>query len=177
MDLSRPAALLSYFGTFALLVVLWLTYHRMMTGPYKPLRIDLFLSFGYLALVSLFPYAMYSMTRGRESAVTTRAAIAEYAILFALMMGFAAVVTLRNLRRGWWTLDAEDRALNWTRFVRMCVLCVMMGFAVAIDLTLGPTASAFVFLSIIVAIRIVRLRAKEPPSASALRIEALTRSS
>lgn len=149
---------------------MWLTYHRTLSGPFKPTTPDLFLAFTYLALVSLLPYAMYSITRSQDDLAAVRAAIAEYAILFSLMMFVAAALTLRNLRRGWWVLDDKERDLTWFALVRRSVLCAMMLLAVTIDLTVGPTASSFVFLSIIVAISLVRITVKRAPSAAALRI-------
>lgn len=171
VDLGRPLSLLSYFGTFALLAILWLTYHRIMSGAYKPTRLDLLFAFSYLALVSLMPYAMYAITREQESLASARAAIAEYAILFASMMALAAGLTLRNLRRGWWTLDGEERDQTWGAFVRQGVVGAMMALAFAIDLTVGPTASSIVFIGIIAATSLVRITVKAAPTASALRLK------
>jgi uncharacterized membrane protein len=162
VDLGHPFNLLYYFGTFALLAVLWLTYHRLLSGPYKPDRPDLGVAFEYLALVSLMPYAMYS-TAHAESLASARAGVAEYAILFASMMGLAAVLGFRNLRRGWWTLDDHERGLLWTGFLRQCVVCVMMALGAVVDLTLGPTSASLAFFGIFIVIKLVRMRFKEPP--------------
>jgi uncharacterized membrane protein len=174
VDLAHPTQLLSYFGTFALLVILWLTYHRLMSGPFKPTRPDLYLAFTYLALVSLLPYAMYSITRTQASLAAARAAIAEYAILFGLMMIVAAVLNFRNLRRGWWTFEGDERDISWIAFVRECALCVMMALAATIDLTVGPTAGSIVFIGIIAVTSLIRIRVKRAPNAAALRIETPT---
>jgi uncharacterized membrane protein len=162
VDLGHPFSLLYYFGTFALLAVLWLNYHRLLSGPYKPDRPDLFVAFGYLALVSLMPYAMYS-TAHAESLASARAGVAEYAILFASMMGLAAILTLRNLRRGWWALEDRERALTWRAFLRQCVMSAMMALGAAIDVTIGPTSASLAFFGIFVVVPLVRLSFKEPP--------------
>jgi len=170
VDFAHPVSLASYFGTFALLASLWLTYHRLLSGSYRPTRLDLFLALAYRALVSLMPFAMYSVTREQESLASARAAIAEYAILFASMMGSAAVLTLRNLRRGWWTIGDDERTLTWSAFLRQCVLCALMLVAFATDLTLGPAASSVAFIAIFPATSLLRMRVKAAPSAAALRV-------
>jgi uncharacterized membrane protein len=170
VDLSHLAGILSYFGTFALLATLWLTYHRLMSGPFKPARFDLLLAFAYLAFVSLMPYAMYSLTHQSQKLEGPQAAVAEYALLFALLMALAAVLTLRNLRRGWWHFDAEERDFTWNALLRRCVLCVVMIVGFAVDLVVGPIASSLALSCIPFIIAAVRMRFSHAPGSAALRI-------
>jgi uncharacterized membrane protein len=172
VSLAQPISLLLYFGTFALLASLWMTYHRLLSGSYRPRQIDLFLAFAYLALVSLMPYAMYSITHEEESLAAARSALAEYSSLFAAIMALASVLTLRNLRRGWWTLDDEERDITWMAFARRCTLCVIMTIGLAVDLTLGPSASGIPFFAIFPAMMLIRMRFSKAPTTDRLRLRA-----
>jgi uncharacterized membrane protein len=171
VDLARPLGLLLYFATFALLATLWLTYHRLMSGAFKPTRFDLGIAFAYLALVSLMPYAMYSISHVTLLA-DARTALAEYTILYAGMMGLAAFLTIRNFRRGWLTLDDAGRDRTWATFVRQCIVCVMMMLALAVDIVFGPNATIYPFSGIAVALRIAGARLKNVPAAAASRMNA-----
>ncbi len=138
VDLSRPAALAVYIGTFALLASLWLIYHRMMSSAFKPAGIDLVLAFSYLALVSLMPYAMYALTHQVASLEAARVAFAEYSALYALLTALAAAITMRNLRRGWYGFADGERDLVWLGFVRNCAVCTFMSIGLVVDLATGP---------------------------------------
>jgi uncharacterized membrane protein len=172
VSLAQPLSLLLYFGTFALLASMWMTYHRLMSGAFEPTRVDLFLAFAYLALVSLMPFAMYAITHIDENArfSSAREALAEYTILFAAMMTLASVVYVRNLRRGWWTFDDEERNKTWASFVRCCVLFSVMCVAFAVDAAFGPTYCAIVFFAIFPLMAFARRRLSIAPSAERLRV-------
>jgi uncharacterized membrane protein len=171
VSVLQPLNLLFYFGTFALLASLWLIYHRLMSEAFKPAGIDLFLAFAYLAFVSLMPYAMYSITHVQTDVADARvAAIAEYSSLYAAMMGLAATIILRNLRRGWWLADEQERNLTWLRFVRCCVVFVVMTGAFTIDLTLGSQAASLSFFAIFPAMLLIRRYASKVPAPERLRI-------
>jgi uncharacterized membrane protein len=171
VDLSHPVALLFYFGTFALLASLWLTYHRLMSGPFRPTRIDLFLAFSYLALVSLMPYALYSISHQQQTLEDARAAVAAYSGLFAMLMVIAGIIGFRNLRRGWWSMDADERQKSWVAILRRCALASAMAVGLIVDLTVGPTQASIPFVIIPLWIRLFVWLGKEPPS-KLLRIEA-----
>jgi uncharacterized membrane protein len=175
VDVAHVWNLFYYFGTFALLASLWLTYHRLMSGPFKPSGIDLFIAFTYLALVSLMPYAMYSVSHATESLASARTAVAAYALIFALLMGLAAVLTLRNLRRGWWDLDDEGRGFTWIAFLRRCVVFALMMLGFATDLVFGPAQSSIPFCCLFIANLVIRIRFKKAPTAAAFRIAPDTR--
>jgi uncharacterized membrane protein len=162
VDLTHPVALLFYFGTFALLASLWLTYHRLMSGTFRPRRIDLFLAFFYLALVSLMPYALYSISHERQTLEDARAAIAVYSALFATLMAVAGVIGFRNLRRGWWSMDDDERQKSWIAFLRRCALASVMTVAVIVDLTVGPEQATIPFFVIPFWIRLVVWLGKAP---------------
>jgi uncharacterized membrane protein len=170
VDLSRPLALLLYFGTFAVLASLWLIYHRMMSGTYRPRGIDLFVPFAYLALVSLVPYALYGLSHNAtlEGAQT---ALLDYLVLYSGMTALATILTFRNLRRGYIYLSAEDRDFAWLVFLRQAVLCGMMTTALVINKVAGPSQAGIFLLFIVPAIRIARLRFPHAPSAERLRLE------
>jgi uncharacterized membrane protein len=172
VSLAQPVSLLLYFGTFALLASLWMTYHRLMSGAFMPTRIDLFLAFAYLALVSLMPFAMYAITHIDENTgySSAQAALAEYTSLFAAMMTLASVLYMRNLRRGWWTFDDEERNKTWASFVRVCILFAVMSVAFVVDAAFGPGYCAIVFFAIFPAMAFARRRLSIAPSAETLRV-------
>jgi len=172
VDISHPAALLLYFGTFASLALLWLSYHRMLSTAFRPGRTDLVLAFAFLAFVSLMPYAMYAQTHDLATRESARRAVGEYSALYALLTGIGLVIAIRNLRRGWYFFDEAERDRVWQTFVRSCVLCCVMGVSTIVDAVVGPAASGLTDLSIPVIIRVARLGFPHPPSAAKLRIAA-----
>jgi uncharacterized membrane protein len=101
VDLAQPLALAFYFATFALVATLWLIFHRLMSGTYVPSGIDLFIAFAYLALVSLIPYGMYSLTHGAPTLARARSAVGAYTAIYATMALLAAILSMRNIRRGY----------------------------------------------------------------------------
>ena len=150
VDLAQPLALAFYFATFALVATLWLIFHRLMSGTYVPSGIDLFIAFAYLALVSLIPYGMYSLTHGAPT--------------------IAAILSMRNIRRGYFYLGDDDRDHAWATFVRQAILFVLMGGGLCLDRLFGPAWAGLELLCIFPAIRVVRWRFPHSPSAEALRI-------
>ncbi len=171
VELAHPLALLLYFATFALVASLWLIFHRMMSSTYVPAGIDLFLAFAYLALVSLMPYAMYAISHGMVTTLAgARSAVAAYTALYAAMTLIASILSMRNLRRGYFYLGDDDRRLAWVSFVRGTVLCVMMSAAFAIDRAFGPSWAGLELFCLVPAIRIARWIFSRVPSPAALRI-------
>jgi uncharacterized membrane protein len=172
VDISHPLALLLYFGTFASLALLWLSFHRILTTAFRPARIDLVLAFAFLAFVSLIPYAMYAQTHDVETLESARRAVGEYSALYALLTGIGLVVTIRNLRRGWYYFDEAERDWVWLGFVRNCLVCCVMIISTVVDAVFGPTASGLTDMTLLVIVRIARMRFRHPPSAAKLRIAA-----
>jgi uncharacterized membrane protein len=170
VDLEHPLALVGYFGTFAILASLWLIYHRMMSGTYRPRRFDLFIPFSYLALVSLVPFGMYGLTHAHSTLADARAALLSYLVLYALTTALATILLYRNLRRGYFFLSAEDLDHAWRTTMRVAVLCAMMSIAIVFDVTLGPSSAGVFTLLIVVAMRAVMIRFPHAPPAARLRI-------
>jgi uncharacterized membrane protein len=174
VDLARPLALIFYFLTFALVATLWLIFHRMMSGTYVPSGIDLFLAFAYLALVSLIPYGMYALNHGVPTVARARSAVGAYTAIYATMALLAAILSMRNLRRGYRHLGDDDRDYAWATFVRQAILFVLMAGALVVDRMIGPAWAGLDLLCIFPAIRFVLWRYPHPPSAEALRVAPLT---
>lgn len=172
VDLSRPLVLLLYFGTFAVLASLWLIYHRMLSGTYRPRGIDLVIPFAYLALVSLVPFALFSLSHNGTTLEGARAALLDYLLLYSGMTALATILTLRNLRRGYFYSNGEERDFAWTVFLRQAVLWVMMSSGLVLDIVAGPTQAGIFLLLIIPAIRIARWRFPHAPPAERLRLVA-----
>jgi uncharacterized membrane protein len=172
VDLAHPLALLLYFATFALVASLWLIFHRLLSGAYVASGIDLLIAFAYLALVSLIPYAMYGIAHGTpapsapaETIARARSAVGAYTSLYALMTLLAAILSVRNLRRGYAYFDAEDRRLAWLTFLRQAILCAMMSGGLAIDRFFGPSWAGLELAFIGPAIALARLVSRVPSSA------------
>ena len=161
-DVGHIGSLFGYFGTFAILVVLWMTFHSMMSVSFRPARLDLFLAFAYLALVTLMPYALYNTTHGSASLALARSSVGDYAVIFAILLLLAAMVTVRNLRRGWHILDEDERLHAWHAFIRRTSLAAVLLIATAVDVLVGPLQSTFVFLTMPVVPRLVQLAFKMP---------------
>ena len=170
VDIAHPVALLLYFATFALIASLWLTYHRLLSGTFAPSGVDLFVAFAYLALVSLIPYAMYGITHDVQDAANARLAFSDYAALYTTMTALSVLLSLRNLRRGYFFLSDDDRRSVWFSFLRQSVLVVMMLAAFGLDLAYGaPVAGIFLF-GISPAIAVAKALFSRVPSAARLRI-------
>jgi uncharacterized membrane protein len=170
VDISRPISLAVYLGTFALIVSLWLIYHRMVSAGFRPAGLDLFLAFAFLALVSLMPYAMYAQIHATASLQAATAAVAEYSLLYSVLMAIGATVNVRNLRRAWYDMNEPDRNRTWLAVIRQCILAAVMAIGLVVDLTVGPTWSGYIYVTIVLFMRIARSRFGRAPSAAKLRI-------
>jgi uncharacterized membrane protein len=170
VDISRPVSLAVYFGTFALLVSLWLIYHRMVSAGFRPAGLDLFLAFAFLGLVSLMPYAMYAQIHDTASLRAATAAVAEYSLLYSVLMAIGATVNVRNLRRAWYDFAEPERDRTWLAVIRQTILAAVMAIGLVVDLTLGPTWTGYTYVTIFLLMRIARSRFGRAPSAAKLRI-------
>src|SRR5271154_2204855 len=112
----------AYFGTFALLVINWLNFHRMMSTGFAPSRLDLGVAFVYLAFTSLLPYAMNNLFNAMSAPynpqnpgenVDFRTAFTLYAGAFLFTLSTSAIIWWRNLRRGWYHFDDAERNAAW----------------------------------------------------------------
>jgi uncharacterized membrane protein len=175
IDIGHLVPLLLYFATFTILALLWLSYHRMMSGTYTPSGVDLIIPFAYLALVSLVPYALYQISHDTSSAANARSALLEYLLLYAATMALASVLALRNLRRGYFFLNDEERNLAWLLLLRQAVLCAMMTISLGIDLVAGALRAGTFLLFIYFALLVARKRFPTAPSPARLRISAPSR--
>jgi uncharacterized membrane protein len=171
VDIGHPTALLLYFGTYAIIASLWLIYHRMLSGTYRPAGVDLALPFAYLAFVSLIPYAMYEIAHNRD-AESARTSLFYYLAIYATMTALSAVLTFRNMRRGYFYLDAGDRDFTWLTLLRQLVLCGMMSVALVINAFFGPARAGIFLILIFVAVRVARMLFPHAPSAARLRLRA-----
>jgi uncharacterized membrane protein len=170
VELGHPRDLLLYFVTFALLASLWLTYHRMMNGAFRPTRIDMFLAFSFLAFVSLIPFGMYAIGHtGGDSLAEARTAIASYSGLYAVMSAIAAVISARNLARGRSHCTAEECDGMWVGEVRGAALFTCMSAACAGDLAFGPAWSSIAFFLIFPVVALTRRRFPHAPPSAGLR--------
>ena len=146
VDLSHPLSLLIYFLTFAFIASLWITFHRMMSSTFRPAGVDLSAAFGYLASISLIPYAMYA-THIAATIDAARWALLDYMTVYAAASAVAAFITWRNLRRGWPFTDDVERDTVWLSLLRRCVVGSLMVVGIAIDAVFGPVPGAASFES------------------------------
>ncbi len=174
-DIGHPISLLLYFGTFAVIASLWLIYHRMLSGTYKPAGLDLALIFAYLALVSLIPCATYEIARNGNSE-TARTTPFSYFALYATMTALSPIATVRTIRRGYFYLQPDERDFTWLTLLRQIVLCAMMTAALGINAFAGPARAGLFLFLLLVAFRLARRLFPCAPSAERLRIRAPGRS-
>ncbi len=138
---GHPIRYVLYFATFALLALLWLAYHRMLAGAYRPTRVDLTVTFIYLAFVGLIPYAMYA--NAHFATVSTEAARDGFATYLICAIGTstaAAVVLYRNLLRGWEPATPQVRLRQWRGIVAFACVAAVMTLALIVDVTVGVIA-------------------------------------
>jgi uncharacterized membrane protein len=167
----------AYFGTFAVLVMLWLNFHRMMSTAFAPRRFDLFLAFAYLGFASLMPYAMNSVFAAMRDAATisdsaSAYAIGTYALAFSMTFLTSSIIWWRNLRRGWYHFEDEERNVAWRSTFRLTAIGIMMAVVLLIDIFAGPQRAGLSFALLFIPQVLARFF-RTAPSAAALRIPAL----
>jgi uncharacterized membrane protein len=167
---------IAYFGTFAVLVILWLNFHRMMSTAFAPHRLDLFLAFAYLAFTSLMPYAMNAVFSAMHDAARisdsdVAYAIGVYTLAFSMTFLTSSVIWWRNLRRGWYHFEDEERDIAWRSAFRLTGIGTMMFIVLLIDVFWGPQAASPGFALLFIPQFAGRFFRKAP-SPAALRIPA-----
>ena len=141
---GHPIKYVLYFATFTLLALLWLAFHRMLTGAYRPTRIDLIVTFGYLAFVGLVPYAMYANVHFAGKADSAAVGLATYLTCAFGTAAMSSVISFRNAARGRGAADVVELRRQWRLAVATAYVSGVMFVALVIDLTLGVMAAAFV---------------------------------
>ncbi len=122
VDIGRGISLLLTFGTFAVIASPWLIYDRRLSGTYEPAGLDLALIFAYLALVSLIP--TYEIARNGNSE-TARTTPFYHLAIYATMTALSTITTFRNIRRGYFYLQPDERDFTWLTLLRRKVPCAM----------------------------------------------------
>lgn len=162
-DLTHPARYVIYFGTFAALAALWFNYHRMMSGAFKPTRLDLALAFLYLACTTVVPLALYANVHFASSnhPEWARTGIGVYVACFTGTSVPATIVAWRNFMRGYEHTDDAERRILWKRLVAITAVSGLLVVALAVvvlvpvDLLWGTTPpSAIVLVLMAPAIRL-----------------------
>jgi uncharacterized membrane protein len=141
---GHPIKYVLYFGTFTLLALLWLAFHRMLTGTYRPTRIDLIITFGYLAFVGLVPYAMYANVHFAGKTDSAALGLATYLTCAFGTAATASAISFRNAARGRGTADLVELRGQWRFAVATGYVSGVMLVAAVVDLTLGVLAAAVV---------------------------------
>jgi hypothetical protein len=118
------------------------------------------------------PYAMYAQIHARASLRAATVAVAEYSLLYSVLMAIGATVSVRNLRRAWYEIDEPDRNRTWLAVIRQCILAAIMAIGLVVDLALGPAWTGCIYATIFFFMRIARSRFGRAPSATKLRIAA-----
>ena len=157
---AHPLRYVLYFGTFSLLALLWLAFHRMLAGAYRPTPVDLAVTFAYLAFVGLIPYAMYANAHfATISAHAAQYGFAAYMICAIGTATTAATIMYRNLRRGWNNSTPDARLRLWRTTTLLGGIAMVMMFALVADLTAGiVVGSAFTALAAFVPALVFRIR-------------------
>ncbi len=134
---AHPIKYVLYFVTFALLALLWLAFHRLLSGPYKPAIRDLFVTFAYLAFVGLVPYAMYANVHFAGKPDSAPFGLATYLICGFGTSSTASTIAFRNLMRGRKIAEASELRIQWRIALSFSCVAVVMIVALAGDLIFG----------------------------------------
>ena len=159
---AHPIRFVVFFGTFAIVSVFWVTYHRIMATGFAPERIDMLFAFAYLAFVALIPYAMQVNTTLSHTEEGSYAGFGFYLIVFLGIMVSALVLNVRGLRRGWYYLDDRRRRLAWRRFVTTAMMTVAVLGALASLLAHQILTTSLFFFGTFAAIGVARRVFPEP---------------
>lgn len=136
---GHPIKYVLYFGTFGLLAILWLAFHRMLTGAYRPGRLDLVITFAYLAFVGLVPFAMYANVHFAGTAATAVYGLATYQVCALGTAATCSAITFRNLVRGRASTDVADLRAAWRTGLATAWLSVVMLVALVANVAFGAT--------------------------------------
>lgn len=142
----HPIKYVLYFATFALIALLWLAFHRMLTGTYRPTRTDLVVTFGYLAFVGLVPYAMYANVHFAGKLDGAGIGLATYLTCAVGTAATLSTISFRNAARAREAADVSTLLRQWRGAVATGYVGGVMLVALVVDLALGVTAAAVVTL-------------------------------
>jgi len=163
LDLTtNPMRYVLFFGTFAVIALAWMRFHRMLTMGFAPGRIDVACAFGYLAFTALLPYALYANVQLARAGNGARYGLAAYAICLIGSSATAFAISYRALLRGRSGLSELDVGRVRQRTWIEGGIVVIFATVLVSDLIFGPRWSwVFTFL-IPVLTRSVRSRIKVP---------------
>lgn len=156
--IDNPFRYALFFGTFAIIALLWLRFHRMLTMAFAPGRIDLVCAFAYLAFVALLPYALYANAKLSHDVTGARYGLASYAICLLGSSIAAFVLSLRSARRARGVLDDVDVARLAARTWIEGGIGLVYAGVLAVDFAFGPAYAGTVFLTIPLVTRAVKTR-------------------
>jgi uncharacterized membrane protein len=135
-DFMHPVRLLVYFGTFAALAALWYNFHRILSGAFRPTRVDMTLAFVYLAFTTIVPIALYanvhfSLSRHLD---WLRWGVGIYVGCFVGTSLPGAIISWRSFRRGYRYFDEAERAQAWKRIVSVTTVAAYLSLTLVVDL-------------------------------------------
>jgi uncharacterized membrane protein len=149
-----------YFITFALIALLWLGYHRVLSTAYAPTPADLSLTFVFLMFVGLTPYAMYAYLHFLTSVDGVRYGLGAYLICGIGTTGASTLIRARNYQRGASYLDPIERLKMYQRLLFTSLVVVILAFVLVVDVlanTIGTLAFILLPFANVLIRRIVRI--------------------
>lgn len=160
--IANPFRYFLFFSTFSFLALAWLRFHRMLTTGFAPGRIDLICAFAYLAFIALLPYALYASSRFSGNETGARYGIAAYTICLLGSSMAAFCLSARSLKRASGLLGDGDLARLRQRTYIEGGLTLIFSVGLLFDFVIGPARASFVFLTIPILVRVIRIRNKAP---------------
>jgi len=156
--LFSTGALIGFAVTFALIVLLWFSLHRLFLYYFEPTRVDNLLLFVQLGAIALIPYALEVVLRFRG---IEREPLQLYEGLFLTINGTSALLTYRGFVRRWpqWSLD--DRVKRWRPVATRSLLSLVL--VVALVTVFSSVSLSIVCLWMLAAVPFLVRRAKWLP--------------
>ncbi|MEO6991414.1 MAG: TMEM175 family protein [Candidatus Baltobacteraceae bacterium] len=155
---ADPLRYLVFFGSFAIICVLWLGHHQMFRH-FAAGRLDVFLNFVYLAFVALIPFAMNVYLHFAYS----RIGLGIYALCFVGTTAPMTVLRVLGLRRDAADMEAGERLTVYRGVIRGLFVAVAMLLALA-SLGLGAAFAPLPMLLIIPAMIVIRRKIRAVPA-------------
>jgi uncharacterized membrane protein len=157
-----------YALTFAIIALLWLSYHRMLSIAYVPTTVDIALTFVFLAFTGLAPYAMYAYLHFIHSLDGARYGLAAYLICGIGTTATSTLVRARNYARGSGCFTPAERLQAYRRLLVTSVIVLVFAAILAIDIERGVNAAVGWFFVLPVATVAIRRLVRSAPIVGAV---------
>lgn len=154
-----------FFGTFAVVALFWMRYHRVMSVGFVPRPVDLVLAFAFLAFVALVPYAVRVYIFTRNAHLAPSSTLALYVAVFAGLSLANLLLNVRGARNAWVFLDEPRRARLWRAIVAGGVVFTVLAVALVVNARHGYEAGGMACSAMAICIPLaLRTIGRRPPA-------------